>query len=169
MMQKYGVEFCPRCGSGMTQKIPGLDDLLKEAQDLGILDGVTTNPSLMAKEGGFRPESIKSVVQATEAMRKIGISTEETVKAFAKVNKDPVQALIELGTQTGKVNVKVIELVANAMRNGEVYKATALATDEYARATKSAAEQLVFAWGRTYNIPYIITRTTNNYGQRQHE
>ncbi len=36
-------------------------------------------------------------------------------------------------------------------------------------ATKSAAEQLVFAWGRTYNIPYIITRTTNNYGPGQHE
>ena len=24
---------------------------IKEAQDLGIIDGVTTNPSLMAKEG----------------------------------------------------------------------------------------------------------------------
>lgn len=24
---------------------------IKEAQDLGVLDGVTTNPSLMAKEG----------------------------------------------------------------------------------------------------------------------
>lgn len=35
-------------------------------------------------------------------------------------------------------------------------------------ATKSAAEQLVTAWGRTYKIPYIITRTTNNYGPRQH-
>jgi len=35
-------------------------------------------------------------------------------------------------------------------------------------ATKSSAEQLVTAWGRTYKIPYIITRTTNNYGQRQH-
>jgi dTDP-glucose 4,6-dehydratase len=34
-------------------------------------------------------------------------------------------------------------------------------------ATKSAAEQLVSAWGRTYKIPYIITRTTNNYGPRQ--
>lgn len=34
--------------------------------------------------------------------------------------------------------------------------------------TKSAAEQLVVAWGRTYRIPYIITRTTNNYGPRQH-
>lgn len=36
-------------------------------------------------------------------------------------------------------------------------------------ASKSAAEQLVVAWGRTYKIPYIITRTTNNYGPRQHE
>lgn len=35
-------------------------------------------------------------------------------------------------------------------------------------ATKSAAEQLVVSWGRTYGIPYIITRTTNNYGPRQH-
>lgn len=35
-------------------------------------------------------------------------------------------------------------------------------------ATKSAAEQLVRAWGRTYDLPYIITRTTNNYGPRQH-
>ena len=28
---------------------------------------------------------------------------------------------------------------------------------------------LVKAWGRTYNIPYRITRTTNNYGERQHD
>lgn len=35
-------------------------------------------------------------------------------------------------------------------------------------ATKSCAEQLVHAWGRTYDIPYLITRTTNNYGNRQH-
>ena len=34
-------------------------------------------------------------------------------------------------------------------------------------ATKSAAEQLVVAWGRTYKMPYVITRTTNNYGSRQ--
>lgn len=36
-------------------------------------------------------------------------------------------------------------------------------------ATKSCAEQLLVAWGRTYEIPYLITRTTNNYGPRQHD
>ena len=31
---------------------------IKEAQDLGVLDGVTTNPSLMAKEGITGQENI---------------------------------------------------------------------------------------------------------------
>lgn len=35
-------------------------DQIKEAQDLGILDGVTTNPSLMAKEGIKGEENIKN-------------------------------------------------------------------------------------------------------------
>lgn len=33
---------------------------IKEAQDLGVLDGVTTNPSLMAKEGITGEENIKN-------------------------------------------------------------------------------------------------------------
>lgn len=36
-------------------------------------------------------------------------------------------------------------------------------------ATKSAAEQIVFAWSRTYDMPFLMTRSTNNYGPRQHE
>lgn len=35
-------------------------DQIKEAQDLGVLDGVTTNPSLMAKEGIVGEENIKN-------------------------------------------------------------------------------------------------------------
>ena len=35
-------------------------------------------------------------------------------------------------------------------------------------ATKAAADQLVTAWNRTYNLPYIILRPTNNYGIGQY-
>ena len=35
-------------------------------------------------------------------------------------------------------------------------------------ATKAAADQLVLAWARTYNLPYIIVRPTNNYGIGQY-
>ena len=35
-------------------------------------------------------------------------------------------------------------------------------------ATKAAADMLITAWGRTYNLPYIIIRPTNNYGIGQY-
>lgn len=35
-------------------------------------------------------------------------------------------------------------------------------------ATKAAADMLIKAWGRTYDIPYIIVRPTNNYGMGQY-
>jgi dTDP-glucose 4,6-dehydratase len=35
-------------------------------------------------------------------------------------------------------------------------------------ATKAAADMLVLAWHRTYGIPYIIVRPTNNYGIGQY-
>ena len=35
-------------------------------------------------------------------------------------------------------------------------------------ATKSAADQLIIAWARTYNLPYVIVRPTNNYGIGQY-
>ena len=34
-------------------------------------------------------------------------------------------------------------------------------------ATKAAADHLVRAWGRTYNLPVLITNCTNNYGPYQ--
>ena len=36
-------------------------------------------------------------------------------------------------------------------------------------ASKAAAEMLVVAYARTYGIDYIITRSSNNYGERQYE
>lgn len=35
-------------------------------------------------------------------------------------------------------------------------------------ATKAAADMLILAWARTYGIPYIIVRPTNNYGVGQY-
>jgi dTDP-glucose 4,6-dehydratase len=35
-------------------------------------------------------------------------------------------------------------------------------------ATKAAADMLIFAWARTYGLPYMIVRPTNNYGIGQY-
>ena len=39
----------------------------------------------------------------------------------------------------------------------------------YYSATKTASDLLVVAAGRTYDFPYLITRTCNNYGENQHK
>ena len=35
-------------------------------------------------------------------------------------------------------------------------------------ASKASSDHLVRAWGRTFNIPFIITNTSNNFGPYQH-
>jgi dTDP-glucose 4,6-dehydratase len=35
-------------------------------------------------------------------------------------------------------------------------------------ATKAAADMLILAWARTFNVPYVIVRPTNNYGIGQY-
>lgn len=35
-------------------------------------------------------------------------------------------------------------------------------------ATKAAADMLILAWARTYKLPYVIVRPTNNYGMGQY-
>jgi len=56
---------------------------------------------------------------------------------------------------------------------GDIEKGSHLETDllhpsnPYS-ATKAAADQLILAWNRTYNLPYVIVRPTNNYGIGQY-
>jgi len=51
---------------------------------------------------------------------------------------------------------------------GEADENTSLQPSSYYSATKAAADHLVESAGRTYGLPYLITRTCNNYGVNQH-
>ena len=57
-------------------------DQIKEANDLGILDGVTTNPSVMAKEGIERQEAIQKHYEAICNMVNGDISAEVVSTKF---------------------------------------------------------------------------------------
>lgn len=48
-------------------------------------------------------------------------------------------------------------------KEGDVLKPSS-----YYSSSKSAADQIVISAGRTFNLPYLITRTCNNYGLHQH-
>ncbi len=51
---------------------------------------------------------------------------------------------------------------------GEHYETDILKPSNPYSATKAAADQLIIAWSRTYDIPYNILRPTNNYGVGQY-
>ncbi len=50
----------------------------------------------------------------------------------------------------------------------EANEHTSLEPSSYYSATKASADHLVESAGRTYGLPYLITRTCNNYGVNQH-
>ena len=52
--------------------------------------------------------------------------------------------------------------------NGEHIETDILKPSNPYSATKAAADQLITAWSRTYDLPYVIIRPTNNYGVGQY-
>src|SRR3989344_4097157 len=75
--------------------------------------------------------------------------------------KDPADRPVFLQVSTDEVYGDILE--------GDKNEEDSLKPSNPYSATKSAAEQLIFGWGRTYGIKYIICRSSNNYGIGQHE
>ncbi|MDB4173438.1 fructose-6-phosphate aldolase [Bacteroidia bacterium] len=63
-------------------------DQIKEAQDLGILDGVTTNPSLMAKEGIIGEANVRNHYKAICEIVDGDISAEVIATDFDEMIKE---------------------------------------------------------------------------------
>lgn len=73
---------------------------IKEAQDLGVLDGVTTNPSLMAKEG------ITGEVNVTKHYKAICAIVDDNVSA--EVISTNYEEIIKEGEALAALNPKIV-------------------------------------------------------------
>ncbi|HMS32922.1 MAG TPA: fructose-6-phosphate aldolase [Ignavibacteria bacterium] len=87
-------------------------DEIREANDMGILDGVTTNPSLVAKEGhkDFRSmlEKICAIVDGDVSAEVVSVKSDDIIKEgreLAKIHKNIVVKvpLIKEGLKAVKV------------------------------------------------------------------
>jgi dTDP-glucose 4,6-dehydratase len=94
---------------------------------------------------------------------------------FVSSNINGVHNLLELiKNHRGEHSEKPILLhfstdeVYGDIEKGEHIETDLLKPSNPYSATKAAADMLVTAWGRTYNLPYIIVRPTNNYGAGQY-
>jgi len=86
---------------------------IKEMQELGIIDGVTTNPTLLAKEGADPIEQLKKICKIIDGPvsgEVIGLTTEEMVKEARELVKIAPNIIIKIPfTQNGIKAVKILE------------------------------------------------------------
>ena len=94
---------------------------------------------------------------------------------FLKSNVDGVHNLLELiRNYRAECSKKPILLhfstdeVYGDITEGDHLETDTLKPSNPYSATKAAADQLIMAWGRTYDLPYVILRPTNNYGIGQY-
>lgn len=92
---------------------------------------------------------------------------------FLKSNVSGVHRLLELIKSKHKFKMPTLlhfstdevygDIVSGAHKETDLLKPS----NPYS-ATKASADMLITAWGRTYGVPYIIVRPSNNYGSGQY-
>jgi dTDP-glucose 4,6-dehydratase len=94
---------------------------------------------------------------------------------FVKSNIDGVHTILELmrnyRQETGKMPTLLhfsTDEVYGDISEGAHTETDLLKPSNPYSATKAAADMLILAWARTYGIPYVILRPTNNYGIGQY-
>ncbi len=92
---------------------------------------------------------------------------------FLKSNVNGVHHLLNLIYQKSRFNMPTLlhfstDEVYGDIEVGSHTESDLLKPSNPYSATKAAADMLVLAWGRTFNIPYVIVRPTNNYGIGQY-
>ena len=85
-----------------------------------------------------------------------------------------VEGVFNLIEQSRNVGIKKFIQISTDEVYGDILEGESKETDNlnpssYYSATKASADMLVLSAHRTYGLPYIITRTCNNFGPGQHE
>ncbi len=88
-------------------------DQIREMQALGIIDGVTTNPTLLSREGAEPNEQLKKICQIVAGPvsgEVIGLKTEEMVEEARELSKIAPNIVIKIPmTKDGIKAVRILE------------------------------------------------------------
>ncbi|KRT13932.1 MULTISPECIES: fructose-6-phosphate aldolase [Pedobacter] len=124
-------------------------DQIKEAQDLGILDGVTTNPSLMAKEGITGEQNVINHYKAICDIVDDNVSAEVIATTFDEIVKEG-EALAALNP---KIVVKV-PMIKDGVKAIKYFSSKGIKTN--CTLIFSAGQALLAAKaGATYVSPFL--------------
>ncbi len=122
---------------------------IKEAHELGVLDGVTTNPSLMAKEGITGEENVKAHYKAICEITDGDVSAEVIATTYDEMIKEG----LELANLHKRIVVKV-PMIKDGVRAIKYFKQQGIKTN--CTLVFSAGQALLAAKaGATYVSPFI--------------
>ena len=147
------------------------------ASDINVLEDFKSFPNFK-----FEQKNICDIDRLVDCDYFINIAAETHVdnsirdsKVFVESNINGVHNILELlktYKKEGYVLPRFIHFstdeVYGDIEDGEHFETDILKPSNPYSATKAAADQLIIAWSRTYNIPYNIIRPTNNYGVGQY-
>jgi len=124
-------------------------DQIKEAQDLGVLDGVTTNPSLMAKEGITGKENIMNHYKAICSIVDGDVSAEVIATDF--------DGMIREGEELAALNPQIVvklPMIKDGVKACKYFSDKGIKTN--VTLVFSAGQALIAAKaGATYMSPFI--------------
>lgn len=124
-------------------------DEIREAYDMGVLDGVTTNPSLMAKEGISGEDNIKAHYKA--------ICDIVDDKVSAEVIATDFEGIIREGHELAKIDDKIVvkvPMIKDGIKAIKQFSAEGIRTN--CTLIFSAGQALLAAKaGATYVSPFI--------------
>lgn len=118
-------------------------DLLDDVDWVINFAAETHNDNSISDPGRFIESNVLGVFRLLEALR-------ESDAKLLQISTDEVYGDTELDSETSFSE-------ESQLKPSSPYSAS-----------KASADMLVQAWGRTYGLPYIISRCTNNYGPNQH-
>ncbi|MCO4291390.1 fructose-6-phosphate aldolase [Solitalea sp. MAHUQ-68] len=122
---------------------------IKEAQDLGVLDGVTTNPSLMAKEGITGDDNVMAHYKAICDLVDDNVSAEVIATDF--------EGMIEEGERLAAIDKKIVvkvPMIADGVKALKYFSKKGIRTN--CTLVFSAGQALLAAKaGATYVSPFL--------------
>jgi len=152
--------------------------------EVTVIDKMTyaSNPNNIKSQIKFIKADICDLTELPEVDYIVHFAAESHVdnsikdgKPFIRTNVEGTFNLIELARKQTSLK-KFIHISTDEVYGDMVQEKGFLTSTEtyplhgssYYSATKAASDMLVLAAARTYNLPYIITRTCNNFGENQH-
>lgn len=151
-------------------------DALTYAGDIDNLDGVLDDPRHEFIEGDIRDRDlVEDLLARVDSVVNFAAESHvdrsiDRAEAFVETNVAGVGTLLDaaLGADLDRFVQVSTDEVYGQIHEGEFTEADPLAPRNPYAATKAGADLLARSYHTTHDLPVLVTRSSNNFGPRQH-